>query len=87
MFLLHQFSLRMITDRERLHTGHDELAMIIHADGQGSQPAKAGTWTALHQGAPDVHWGWKNFFDEDTPMLDPAQTYAVQPVPDLVTYQ
>lgn len=87
MFLLHQFSLRMITDRERLHTGHDELAMIIHADGQGSQPAKAGTWTTLHQGAPDVHWGWKNFYDEDTPMLDPAQTYAVQPVPDLVTYQ
>lgn len=87
MFLLHQFSLRMITDRERLHTGHDELAMIIHADGQGSQPAKAGTWTTLHQGAPDVHWGWKNFYDEDTPMLDPTQTYAVQPVPDLVTYQ
>lgn len=87
MFLLHQFSLRMITERERLDTSHDELAMIIHADGQGSQPAKAGTWQALHQGAPDVHWGWKNFFDEDTPMLDPAQTYAVQPVPDLVTYQ
>ena len=73
--------------RERLHTGHDELAMIIHADGQGSQPAKAGTWAALRQGAPDVHWGWKNFYDEDAPMLDPAQTYAVQPVPDLVTYQ
>lgn len=87
MFLLHQFSLRMITDRERLHTGHDELAMIIHADGQGSQPAKAGTWATLHQGAPEVHWGWKNFYDEDAPMLDPAQTYAVQPVPDLVTYQ
>lgn len=87
MFLLHQFSLRMITERERLDTSHDELAMIIHADGQGSQPAKAGTWQALHQGAPDVHWGWKNFYDEDTPMLDPAQTYAVHPVPDLVTYQ
>lgn len=87
MFLLHQFSLRMIADRERLDTSHDELAMIIHADGQGSQPAKAGTWAALHQGAPEVHWGWKNFYDEDTPMLDPAQTYQVQPTPDLVTYQ
>lgn len=87
MFLLHQFSLRMITDRERLDTSHDELAVIIHADGQGSQPAKADTWRALHQGAPDVHWGWKNFYDEDQPMLDPAQTYAVQPTPDLVTYQ
>lgn len=87
MFLLHQFSLRMITERERLDTSHDELAMIIHADGQGSQPAKAGTWATLRQGAPAVHWGWKNFYDEDLPMLDPAQTYAVQPVPDLVTYQ
>jgi hypothetical protein len=87
MFLLHQFSLRMITERERLDTSHDELATIIHADGQGSQPAKAGTWATLHQGAPPVHWGWKNFYDEDQPMLDPAQTYAVQPTPDLVTYQ
>jgi hypothetical protein len=87
MFLLHQFSLRMITERERLDTSHDELATIIHADGQGSQPAKAGTWATLRQGAPEVHWGWKNFYDEDAPMLDPVQTYSVQPVPDLVTYQ
>lgn len=87
MFVLHQFSLRMIGDRERLDTSHDELAPVIHVDGQGSQPAKAGTWATLRNGAPPVHWGWKNFYDEDTPMLDPAQTYQVQPVPDLVTYQ
>ncbi|MBO3093842.1 hypothetical protein KKR89_11325 [Cellulomonas dongxiuzhuiae] len=87
MFVLHQFSLRMISDRERLDTSHDELAPLIHVDGQGGQPAKAGTWAALRNGAPNVHWGWKNFYDEDVPMLDPAQTYQVQPVPDLVTYQ
>ncbi|MBD7918109.1 hypothetical protein H9657_07435 [Cellulomonas sp. Sa3CUA2] len=87
MFVLHQFSLRMISDRERLDTSHDELAPLIHVDGQGGQPAKAGTWAALRNGAPGVHWGWKNFYDEDVPMLDPAQTYQVQPVPDLVTYQ
>jgi len=87
MFLLHQFSLRMITDRDRLDVSHDELATIIHADGQGSQPAKTGTWNTLRQGAPDVHWGWKNFYDEDQPMLTPEQTYQVSPVPDLVTYQ
>ena len=43
MFVLHQFSLRMIAGRERLDTSHDELATVIHVDGQGSQPAKAGT--------------------------------------------
>lgn len=87
MLVLHQFSLRMIQGRERLDTSRDELAVLIHADGQGTQPAKAGTWQALRAGAPAVHWGWKNFYDEDVPMLDPVQTYAVQPVPDLVTYQ
>jgi len=87
MFVLHQFSLRMISERERLDTSHDELAPLIHVDGQGGQPAKAGTWAALRNGAPPVHWGWKNFYDEDVPMLDPVQTFGVQPVPDLVTYQ
>lgn len=88
MLVLHQFALRMIAERERLDTTRDELAVVIHVDGQGSQPAKAGTWRALQQGAPaGVHWGWKNFYDEDVPVLDPAQTYRVRPVPDLVSYQ
>ncbi|WP_233549819.1 hypothetical protein [Cellulomonas rhizosphaerae] len=87
MFVLHQFSLSMISDRSELDTSHDELAVLIHVDGQGSQPAKRGTWHALRTGAPDVHWGWKNFYDEDHPMLSPKKTYKVSPKPDLVTYQ
>ena len=88
LFVLHQFSLGMISDRARLDTSRPELSVLIHADGQGSQPAKAGTWAALRNGAPaGVTWGWKNFIDEDLPMLTPAQTYGVQPLPELVTYQ
>lgn len=87
LFVLHQFSLRMIDGRERLDLSRQELAVLIHADGQGSQPAKAGTWAALRNGAPPVAWGWKNFLDEDVPMLTPEQTFQVQPVPELVTYQ
>jgi hypothetical protein len=86
--VLHQFRLSMIQDRAALTT-HPELDMLVHVDGQGSQPDKQATWKALHQGAPEgLHWGWKNFNDEDTPMLTPAQTMAdVQPTPSLVTYQ
>jgi len=89
LLVLHQFRLSMITDRERLDTSRDELALLIHVDGQGSQPDKQGTWNALHQGAPSpVYWGWKNFIDEDTPMLTPEQTVQqAQPLPELVTYQ
>ncbi|CAN5182901.1 hypothetical protein BH11ACT1_BH11ACT1_30900 [soil metagenome] len=88
LFVLHEFAPRMIAGRERLDLSRDELAVVLHVDGQGGQPAKAGTWALLHDGAPaGVRWGWKNFYDEDTPMLDPAQTMAVQPAPDLITYQ
>lgn len=89
MFVLHQFRLAMIQDRQTLDMSHPELAMLIHADGQGGQPDKQATWRALHQGAPEgMAWGWKNFYDEDKPMLTPEQTMRdVAPLPDLVTYQ
>src|SRR5690606_16843167 len=88
LLILHQFQQRMISERERLDTSRPEVAVLIHADGQGSQPAKQGTWAALRRDAPaGVWWGWKNFYDEDVPMLTPEQTFAVQPVPDFVSYQ
>jgi hypothetical protein len=89
LLVLHQFQVRMIVDRERLDTSREELAIMVHADGQGTQPMKQDTWQVLHQDAPaPLSWGWKNFYDEDSPTLTPGQTIAgVQPTPQLVTYQ
>lgn len=86
--VLHQFRVSMLQDRAQLDTSRDELAYIIHADGQGTQPAKRDTWRVLQQGAPaGVHWGWKNFTRKDHPMLTPPETMQIQPAPSLVTYQ
>ncbi len=62
---------------------------MIHVDGQGGQPAKQGTWNYLRQNAPKgVFWGWKNFDDEDEPMLIVKQTWKrVKPHPQLISYQ
>lgn len=88
LLVLHQFASRMIAGRERLDLTHPQLAVVLHVDGQGTQPAKAGTWAALRQDAPPgLWWGWKNFLDEDLPVLTPEQTVQVQPLPDLITYQ
>jgi hypothetical protein len=89
LVVLHQFQLGMISDRGDLDTSRSEVALLIHADGQGGQGAKQATWRALHEDAPQgVYWGWKNFVDEDSPMLTPEQTIAdVDPVPDFVSYQ
>ena len=88
LLVLHQFR-DMLPGREFLDMSRDELAIMIHADGQGPQGSKQATWSALRQGAPEgLAWGWKNFYDEDAPMLTPEETIQqVLPRPDLVTYQ
>ncbi len=89
VLILHQFQLRMISNREQLETGHDELAVVIHADGHGGPGQKLETWRGLRQDLPDDVWmGWKNFYDEDTPMFSPERTYSdVKPAPWFVSYQ
>lgn len=89
LLVLHQFQLRMVAERGTVDMSRDELAILIHVDGQGSEPAKHNTSRALQIDAPvGVAWGWKNFYDQDLPTLSPEQTMAeVLPTPDLVTYQ
>ncbi|MFL6150946.1 MAG: hypothetical protein ACJ72B_01065 [Ornithinibacter sp.] len=86
---VHQFSRAMVRHRERLDTSLDEVQWLVHADGQGGQNAKQGTWSALKRDLPAGVWlGWKNFTDEDSPMLVPEQTIAqVHPTPQFVSYQ
>ena len=86
---LHQFQVQMIRNRDQVRTDHPELAIVLHADGQGGQGAKQDTWRVLQQDLPENMWlGWKNFYDEDTPMLTPEQTVArVHPTPWFISYQ
>lgn len=86
--VIHQFAGTMITNRDQIDTSHEELALTLHADGHGTPELKKETWNALQEGLPKGIWmSWKNFYDEDTPMFTPQQTYELQPKPWVVTYQ
>lgn len=86
--VLHQFRLSMIAGRERLDTSRDEVAVVIHADGNGTPGEKLATWDALRATPPPgVHWAWKNFYDEDSPTFTPEQTMGLDPAPVLISYQ
>ncbi|MPV37540.1 hypothetical protein GB881_10915 [Georgenia subflava] len=88
VLILHQFQVRMIPGVNEVDQSRSELAVVVHVDGQGSQGAKQATWRTLHANAPNVAWwGWKNFYDEDVPMLTPEQTMQVEPRPAFVSYQ
>jgi hypothetical protein len=58
-------------------------------DGQGPLPTKYETYSAITAGQEDVGWawGWKNFYDEDSPMGTPSDVLAVEPVVVFVSFQ
>ncbi|HEV7652794.1 MAG TPA: hypothetical protein VGP26_31955 [Actinophytocola sp.] len=88
LFVIHQFRLTMIRHEPALNTTHDELSLLIHMDGQGSTAQKNSTWHSVVTARPaNLPLGWKNFYDEDHPMLNPAQTMAKRPAPSMVSYQ
>ena len=88
LLLLHQFRFGMISERETLHTP-PELAMVIQMDGQGPLDAKYLTWDAMTEGTESAgwRWGWKNFFDEDSPMATPSEVLALDPTVWFVSFQ
>jgi hypothetical protein len=86
--ILHQFTPSMIRDRSTLDTSHPELAMILHADGNGTPGMKMATWKNLRRDLPDgIRMAWKNFIDEDSPTFTPEQTFDIDPKPWFVSYQ
>lgn len=88
IFLLHQFRMDMLPDRDKLKTNHPELAYTIQMDGQGSQSQKDATWGIMTRTPPGGYrFGWKNFYEMDTTLLSPQATMAKKPKPWYVSYQ
>ena len=88
LFIVHQFRLDMVTNRSLINMP-PELAMMVHADGQGPIATKYTTYSAL-TGRPDSDqwwWGWKNFYDEDSPTPTAEQVLELDPLPVYVSYQ
>ncbi len=88
LLVLHGFRLSMLSDRQDL-AFPAELATLLHVDGQGQQELKDETYAYLTAEGPDqLWWGWKNFFDEDSPTIrSPEDTAAIEPTPHFISYQ
>jgi len=88
LLVLHQFRLSMIRHERDLDTSHDDLAIVVHMDGQGTPGMKQKTWHAITKAAPPgVFFGWKNFYVDDNPTLTPRETMAKTPTPVMISYQ
>ena len=86
LFIIHQFRPDILPDRQ-LIVARPGLATVFHADGNGTTYAKVEVYNLLaFPGAP-FYRGFKLFFTRDYPLMTPQQTLALNPAPDLVTYQ
>lgn len=86
LLVVHQFQLRMLTNRDQLVL-RPELATLVQMDGQGSRAAKLSTWSALTTGAGPWRHGFKLFHDEDPDMFAPGDVLGLTPTPAFVSYQ
>lgn len=87
VFLLHQFRMSMLPDRQTW-SFPSEIAPVIQMDGQGATQLKQQTYAAITAEPPEgVRFGWKNFYAKDAPVLTPEQTMRQQPLPWLISYQ
>ena len=87
LLVLHQFRHDMLPDRSNIRVD-PELALVVQMDGLGTQETKLETWQAITADAPaGMHFGWKNFYDADTPLRSPADTVALVPSPVYISYQ
>ena len=87
-FMLHQFLLEMLPDRDTVVVP-PELVGVVHVDGQGPIATKERTFRIMAEGAdPQWRWGWKQFLRIDTPtIMDPADVIDRTPLPVVITYQ
>jgi hypothetical protein len=86
LFMLHQFRLFQIPDRDQV-VARPGLATVLHADGFGTQRVKRQVYDALALRGGPIHMALKLFIDEDTDMMTPAEAMALRPRPELITYQ
>lgn len=90
VMVFHQVHASVVIDEPALQR-HPGVVQIKSVDGIGARANKESTWSRLMPPqAPQVHAGFKLFFDEDAelgPLMTPAEVMALRPLPEYVLYE
>ncbi|HWT91529.1 MAG TPA: hypothetical protein VN238_00895 [Solirubrobacteraceae bacterium] len=86
LFVVHQFTDDMISNRERLKQ-RDGLEITLNVDGFGDRPNKLAKYREFTSHAVRFHDGFKLFYKEDTNLMTPGAVLDLRPPPDFVVYE
>jgi hypothetical protein len=86
VLLIHQFQAGIVTNKQLIEPT-DNVEVVLHADGFGAPEDKFEKYRALVREEPIQYGGFKVFYTQDAPVLNPEQVLALDPAPAVVTYQ
>lgn len=86
ILMVHQFEAEIVTNKPNIQPT-DNVEVVLHADGFGGPDAKAVKYDFLVRQEPIQYGGFKVFYKQDTPVLEPADVLQLDPAPAIVTYQ
>ncbi len=86
VLIVHQFRLDMIEDKEPVEPVPG-VQLVIDEDGFGTPKEKAETYEVMIAKDPIEFHGIKLFYQQDVPLMTPAEVLAFEPTPDLIIYQ
>jgi len=85
LLLVHQFDASMIEDRAEIEDQR-RVAVAFSIDGFGTPVLKKGVYRRLAPRAPQRS-GFKVFYEEDYPMMSPAEVLDLRPRPQVIVYE
>ena len=86
LFIVHQFTIDMIKNRDRLKR-RKGLAMVLNADGFGGREIKVQKYKVFSKLSKGFQDGFKLFYKEDVGLMKPRQVLRLRPDPDVVIYE
>jgi hypothetical protein len=94
LLVIHQFNYRMISNRDQVESNFERVRLVHCADGFGSPSLKRDSYAFNAQARNIPIKGFKLFYNfgipgagYDSPLLSPAEVYALNPRPYLIMYQ
>ncbi len=86
VLIVHQFRLDMIEQKETV-APVPGVQLVIDEDGFGTPEEKTETYEVVIAQQPIEFHGIKLFYQQDVPLLTPAEVLAFEPTPDVIIYQ
>ncbi|HZS02193.1 MAG TPA: hypothetical protein VFE37_25975 [Chloroflexota bacterium] len=86
VLIVHQFTDDMIRNKNAIEL-NDFVDLAVMMDGFGGPALKISQYRRYITDDPLAYAGIKLFYKQDRPLMSPADVLALDPVPDIVTYQ